>query len=601
MKKNIYALLAISLLFFASCKKYLNQVPDENLTLDNTFQSWPTANKFLANIYTHVPDEYGQRDAGGDHNAGVWTCASDEAEISWQDRVANNLNNGSWDPALGIVSTYWTNYYQGIRSTSVFLQRADGIKGISADQIKQHKAEARALRAIFYFYLMRIYGPVVLMGETPVPVDANLQIPRSTYDECTSYVVSELETAAQDLPVQYAGNDQDGGRITKGVALAIRAQALMYAASPLFNGNTDYAALKNKDGKQLISQSYDVNKWKIAASAYRDFINQFVPAVYDLYIEMKGSAIDPYMSCKNAILKDWNKEAIFVRVANSIGPWQYALTPFHDGVSGGNDSRGGTAIDATQNMVDAFFTANGRSIDDPLSGYVSSGYSNFQAPLDDQSRAIYNPWANREPRFYVNITYNGALWLNTQNGKIYTELFYHGNSGHSKTSNDYSRTGYVARKAMGFGKWDFNNRTLPLLRLAEVYLNYAECLNESDPSNPDILKYLNLIRVRAGIPAYGSSGLPAPVSQEEMRIAMRKERRVELAFENNRFFDVRRWKIATQTDNGPMYGLSIDFDLPNFLSVVVFENRVFTKQHYLFPLPSNDVNNDKQLVQNTGW
>jgi hypothetical protein len=600
MKNIYYTLLAISCLTFPSCKKYLSQVPEENISLDKTFQSWPTANRFLANVYSRIPNEYGQRDPGGDDNAGVWTCASDEAEITWQDRPSQNINNGSWDANTGISGAYWTHYYQGIRAASVFIQKADGISGISADQIKQHKAEARALRAIYYFYLMRIYGPVVLMGEEPVPVDANLQVPRSSYDECTDYVVSELEKAAADLPLSYV-IDVDGGRITKGVALAIRAQALMYAASPLFNGNTDYAALKNKDGKQLISQTYDAGKWAKAAAAYKDFITQFVPSVYDLNIEMSNGVIDPYMSCKNAIIKDWNKEAIFVRVPNSIGPWQYALTPFHDGAPGGNDSRGGTAIDPTQNMVDAFFTANGRSIDDPLSGYQSSGYSVFQAPLDDQARSIYNPWVNREPRFYVNITYSNSLWLNTQNGKIYTDFAYHGNSGHSKTSNDYSRTGYVARKAMGFGKWDFNNRTEILLRLAEVYLNYAECLNESDPGNADILKYLNLIRVRAGVPAYGSAGLDAPASQDEMRTALRKERRVELAFENNRFFDVRRWKIAEQTDNGPMYGLNIDFDLPDFTKVVVFENRVFKKQHYLFPLPSNDVNNDRELVQNTGW
>src|ERR1700730_12150049 len=183
MKKILYALLAISSLVIASCKKYLSQVPDENLTLEKTFESWPTANQFLSNVYSRIPDEYGQRDAGGGQNAGVWTCASDEAELTWQDRVSNNLSNGSWDACNGIVESYWSNYYQGIRAASVFLQRADGIKGISQDQIKVHKAEARALRAIFYFYLMRIYGPVVLMGEMPTPVDANLQVSRSTYDE----------------------------------------------------------------------------------------------------------------------------------------------------------------------------------------------------------------------------------------------------------------------------------------------------------------------------------------------------------------------------------------------------------------------------------
>lgn len=598
MKKIFYPILALSLF---SCKKYLSQVPADNITLDGTFQTWATANQFLANVYSKIPDEYGQRDAGGAHNAGVWTCASDEAVITWPDRIANNINNGSWDANTWICNDYWSNYYQGIRAASVFLQKADEIKDISADQLTQHKAEARALRAIYYFYLMRIYGPVVLLGETPVPVDANLQMPRSSYDSCTAYVVSELTKAAADLPVAYASLDQDGGRITKGVALAIRAQALMYAASPLFNGNTDYAAMKNRDGTQLISQTVDVNKWAVAAQAYHDFIAEFVPSVYDLNVETSGGVLDPYMSCKDAVLKDWNKEVIFVRVPNSIGPWQYALTPFHNGAPGGNDSRGGTAIDPTQQMVDAFFMANGRSIDDPLSGYVASGYSTFQAPLDDQARSIYNPWVNREPRFYVNITYSNSLWLNTQNGKIYTDFTYHGNSGHSQTANDYSRTGYVARKAMGFGKWDFNNRTEPLLRLAEVYLNYAECLNESDPGNPDILKYLNLIRWRAGIPQYGGGSLDAPADQGAMRIALRKERRVELAFENNRYFDTRRWKIAEQTDAGPMYGLNIDYDLPDFTNVVVFETRVFNKQHYLFPIPSNDINNDKQLVQNTGW
>ena len=599
MKKIFLPILILGLL--ASCKKYLSQVPADNITLDGTFSTWATANQFLANVYSKVPNEYGQRDPGGSDNAGVWTCASDEAVITWPDRVSNNINNGSWDANSGIANAYWSNYYQGIRAASVFIQKADEIKDISADQVRQHKAEARALRAIYYFYLMRIYGPVVLMGEAPVSVDANLQMPRSTYDSCTAYVTRELSAAAADLPVAYASLDQDGGRITKGVALAIRAQALMYAASPLFNGNTDYAGMKNKDGTPLISQTYDASKWAVAAAAYKDFIAEFVPSVYDLNVETSGGVLDPYMSCKDAILKDWNKEVIFVRVPNSIGPWQYALTPFHNGAPGGNDSRGGTAIDPTQQMVDAFFMANGRSIDDPLSGYQSSGYSTFEAPLDDQARSIYNPWVGREPRFYVNITYSNSLWLNTQNGKIYTDFTYHGNSGHSQTANDYSRTGYVARKAMGFGKWDFNNRTEPLLRLAEVYLNYAECLNESDPGNPDILKYLNLIRYRAGIPQYGDPSLDAPADQDAMRTALRKERRVELAFENNRYFDTRRWKIAEQTDAGPMYGLNIDYDLPDFTNVVAFETRVFNKQHYLFPIPSNDINNDKQLVQNTGW
>jgi hypothetical protein len=131
-------------------------------------------------------------------------------------------------------------------------------------------------------------------------------------------------------------------------------------------------------------------------------------------------------------------------------------------------------------------------------------------------------------------------------------------------------------------------------------LNYAEALNESNPGNPDILNYVNLIRTRAGIPAYGQ-GVDAPVGQDAVRQAIWHERQVELAFENNRFFDVRRWKIATQTEAGPMHGLNINANAPDFYNVVTFETRVFTSRSYLFPIPQADVNADTKLVQNTGW
>ncbi len=156
---------------------------------------------------------------------------------------------------------------------------------------------------------------------------------------------------------------------------------------------------------------------------------------------------------------------------------------------------------------------------------------------------------------------------------------------------------------MVIGDWHNGGRGWVLYRLANVYLNYVEALNEAQPGNPDILKYLNLIRERAGVPQYGvgADALPVPASQSAMRDAIRRERRVELAFENVHFFDTRQWKIAEQTDNGPAYGLNINQDPPAFYNVVSFENRVFQKKHYLFPIPQNEINIDKALVQNAGW
>ncbi|PUZ20741.1 Starch-binding associating with outer membrane [Chitinophaga costaii] len=601
--KKIFA-IGLLLLTTISCKKYLDQVPDDRLTTDQTFHNWRNAEQFLANVYERIPDEYGQRNPGDVTNRGLWTGGSDEADYCWGFVQSNDVNIGNWDATSGFVNDYWTNFYKGIRAASVFIQNADKISDLDTDSKKKYKAEARALRAMYYFYLMRLYGPVVLLGETPTPVDTSLQIPRSSFDECVQYVAGELQAAAADLPdmkTQQSGNTSSLGHITKDIALAFRANALMYNASPLFNGNSDLATLQNKDGKQLINQGVDASRWQVAAEAYRDFLTQFDGSTYELYTEKKSDgSIDPYLSCRNVILKDWNKEVIFERRQSSIGPRQYELCPYHAGAPSG-DVRASGGLAATQNMVDAFFTANGRSIDDPQSNYVATGYSSFQAPSDAVVKTVYNQWVNREPRFYVNITYNNSTWLDKDFGTISTELFYSGNSGLKAGGGDHSTTGYIVRKGMGLGKWDLNDRGVILIRLAEIYLSYAECENEANPNSADAVKYLNRIRERAGIPQYGSASLPLPKSQDELRQAIRKERRVELAFENNRFFDVRRWKIAEQTENGPIYGLNINADLPDFLNRVAFENRVFNKRHYLFPIPSNDINNDKQLVQNPGW
>jgi archaellum component FlaF (FlaF/FlaG flagellin family) len=244
--------------------------------------------------------------------------------------------------------------------------------------------------------------------------------------------------------------------------------------------------------------------------------------------------------------------------------------------------------------------ANGRSIEDPASGYVQTGFSSFKAPFDVAARNTYNQWVNREPRFYVGITYNGSYWLNQSSGTtIISDFTYNGNSGRSQSTSDVTPTGYVVRKNVT--NTDAARGAL-LLRLANIYLDYVEALNESDPGNADILTYLNLIRTRAGVPAYGSSGLSVPADQDAMRTAIRKERRVELAFENVRYFDTRRWKIAENTDNGAFYGMDLTKSDNSFYNKVVLETRVFKKDRdYLFPIPNDEVFRNSNMVQNPGW
>ena len=600
MRKSNYILLFILVLFAASCKKYLDQVPDDRLTVSDIFNTKTNTDAFLANIYHAIPDELAQR-YNGTNNSGPWTSGADEAKYNWDFNYGNKLNASTWSPTDGDVDTYWSHFYQAIRNCTYFMQHIDGATNEVTPALKKnYKAEARAMRAYFYFNLLRIYGPVILFkDETVLAPDAPIsaeQLPRAPFDSCVSFITSELQAAADSLSTK--PYNSEFGRFTRGAALAYKEQVLMLAASPLYNGNTDYAALKNTDGAQLISQTYDAAKWQKAADAAKAFFSEFVPTTYDLFTESDDDPFQAaYLSCRDVMTTDWNKEWIFAR-SNSDNWTQYDRTPNHQGAP--SDAKGGGALGVTQTQVDAYFTANGRSIDDAQSGYVSSGFSDFQAPYDVDSRSTFNPWTNREPRFYVGVTYSGSYWLNQAGSStpIITNMEYSGNAGRRNSTTDVTPTGYIVRKNVGPNG---NGRGALLLRLGNLYLDYAEALNEADPGNPDVMKYLNLIRKRAGVPLYGSAALAEPQGQSAVRDAIRKERRVELAFENVRFFDTRRWKIAPQTDNSPFYGMNIFADGNDFYKVTQLETRKFQRRDYLFPIPQNELQIDRQLMQNPGW
>ncbi|MCG8308953.1 MAG: RagB/SusD family nutrient uptake outer membrane protein [Cytophagales bacterium] len=601
MKIKILIATVVTTLVSASCSDFLDQVPDDRLTLEQTFANENTVEQYLANVYSVLPDELSQRHLA--NNAGPWTGGSDEAEYVWSFVSSNDMNIGTWNPTTGFVNDKWTNYYRGIRNASYFMEHIYECQDCVAQLEIQYHAEARALRAIYYYHLIRLYGPVVLLEDTPIPPDAPVEkvhLPRSTFDACVEYIVSELDEAMLDLP-NVPRNDDAYGRITRAYAMAIRSQVLLLAASPLFNGNTDYGDLMNADGTHLISQTYNEDKWSIAEESYKQFITEFVPGTFDLYRKSNSEGrFDPYLSTRDVMLDEWNQEIIMARPAADVGSRQYEMTPFHAGSSG--EARGSGGLGVTQAMVDAYFMANGRSIDDPQSGYEASGFSSFRTPYDFMERETFNQWVGREPRFYTNITFDNTLWLNRNTGDIITRTWYEGNSGRKAGGNDYSPTGYIVRKNMGLGAWTSGNRANSMLRLAEIYLDYAEALNESSPGNPEILKYINLIRNRAGIPEYGSGELEAPAGKIAMREAIRKERRVELAFESVRYFDARRWKVAEEAFGGPMIGLDINApDIKDFYKKVPFENRVFDKRHYLWPIPQDDINTNKKLVQNIGW
>ncbi len=602
MKPFLYICLAVTLVL-GSCKKFLDQVPDDVLTTEDIFQSKTYVNEYLAQIYANIPNELSQRFVTYNYS-GPWTAASDEAKYNWDFNYANQLNQSTWSKTDDNVASFWSNWYKSIRNATDFISKIDNANAaeITNAEKNRYKAEARALRAMYYYWLLRMYGPVPIISNVISP-DASLEsilLARAPFDSCVNYVVDQLDSAYAYLPADPVNNEY--GRITKGIAKGYKAEALMLAASPLFNGNTEMASLKNSDGTALISQTNDAGKWERAANAAKAFIDEFVPGKYDLYVTDQ-SVSDPfvkaYYSCREVVTKEWNKEWIFAR-SNSDNFTQYDRTPKHVGFT--SDVQGGGALGATQAMVDAYFMANGRAITDLQSGYVATGFSNFKAPFDIEERSTYNPWTNREPRFYVGITYNNSYWLNQSSNdkQVVTVMEYSGNSGRSQSTSDVSPTGYIIRKNVVSNS---NSRGCVMLRLAQIYLDYAEALNEYDPGNVNILTYLNLVRSRAGVPLYGSGAdaLTIPSGQGAMRAAIRQERQVELAFENVRYFDCHRWKIAATTDNGAVYGMNMYKNGDEFYQKTIMETRVFQQRDYLWPIPNNEVLKDELLVQNPGW
>ncbi|PZP43073.1 MAG: RagB/SusD family nutrient uptake outer membrane protein [Pseudopedobacter saltans] len=607
---SFFALLVFSI---TSCKKFLSQEPDQALNEDSLFSNLINTQNYLAQVYANIPDPYANRYNGS--RSGPYNMIADDANwISQQGFPSAVWSYSTANASVSIAANLWGEWYKPIRNATDYIAKVDNANPVEVNAFLRthYKAEARALRAIYYFWLMRTYGPVIIL---PNVIDVNsstadLMRERSPFDTCINYVVSQLDSAYLELqsissstqPSSSALNNETG-RITTGICKAYKEQALLLAASPLFNGNTQLAGLKNQDGTQLINQTYDVNRWKLAADAAKGFIDEF-SGVYSLYtVANTDSFTAAYLACRDVVTADWNKEWIFGKsLSGNVGYYYYSFTPKLVGYSSSVVSQGGGYGAVNQSLVDAYFMKNGMSITDSGSGYQTTGFTTFQAPGDVKARSTFNQWINREPRFYVGVTYNNSYWLNqgSSSSEVIVDFTYNGNSGAVQSTNDRSSTGYLLRKNIIQSN---TSRGWVYLRLAQIYLDYAEALNEYDPGNADILKYLNMIRVRAGIPAYGSGTgqIVAPVGQDAMREAIRRERRVELAHEEVRYFDLRRWKIAQTVLSQPVYGMNILANGDAFYQKTLEFTPRFQQRDYLWPIPSEEIRKDSKLVQNPGW
>ncbi|SHE77881.1 Starch-binding associating with outer membrane [Mariniphaga anaerophila] len=624
-------LILVILLSLSSCEDFLDKEPDDALTLEMVFNDKLRTEEWLAGIYNKVPDalmDYPRK----------WGCTffSDDAQIAiamgqfndyWKWIVANN--QGGVNPTVKPPVDIWSNTYKDVRSALLFIDNVKTLpdQGLTAESVKQMKMEARFLIAFYYTKMLEIYGPFPLVTEL-VPSNTSIMdmmLPRTPYDEIVEWLDKEYLELAGFFPSTYSNPDQMFGRPTKGVCMALRARMWLYAASPLFNGNPDFADMKNADGSAIFSTTYNAEKWEKAATATREFLDLAETGIYSLYTEKyKNGEIDPFLSFQNLFLTtgNQNKEIIFSRAASSY--------KWYNGIGNPRGFVGGSGYyGSTQNLVDAFFMKNGLSpingydatgnpIINTESGYTESGFTTKEIIYQNTAynmggasareglvsdEGTFNMYANREPRFYITVWHDNQ-WIPQARRK--TQFKHNGLDG--GPTHDSPQSGYLTRKAVN-PESDPRNGKVPyqpsiILRLGEFYLNYAEALNESEPGNPDIIKYLNLIRERAGIPGYGyeAGQVTPPTTQEAMREVIRKERRVEFAIEGDvRYNDIRRWKIGVELFKQPITGMNRSSSNNDFYTRTTYMYRPFEKKNYLWPIYQNYIDNNPNLVQNKFW
>ena len=553
----IYISAAISIAFtLSSCNGFLDREEDSFIDKTATFDSYNRTKQYLTYAYTLLPDGLNRfsREA-------MLASATDDAEFAIESAEIQQFNNGSWN-ALNNPDNVWNRYYSGISKCCTLLEntnhvnldisRLDPDKQVeyanSLKDIRMWRAEARFLRAYFHFELLKRYGPIPIVTST-LSINGNYEnTPRPTMKEVVDFIAKECDIAADTLELTPWRNVNDAfGRATKGAALALKSRLLLYAASPLYVdfGDTNEA-----------NKPTDVVLWKSAADAAK--------AVIDLnQYELASSYADLF---KNDFQ---NKEYIFVRRYAANSDFEKSNFPVSFGGKGGTNP--------SQNLVDDYEMLDGTPFD-----------------WNDPAKAA-QPFENRDARLGATILMNMAPF---KGKKVAT----YPEGADASPNPNATKTGYYLRK---FLNEDVNIQTggsssghvVPLFRLAEIYLNYAEALNECDPTNPDIALYLNKVRNRASLPNVSA------LSQEQMRAVIQHERRVELAFEEHRSWDVRRWKIASSTLGAPLMGVQIErkpLGGYTYMPVKV-EQRVFQPKMYWYPIPQSEVLKLKQWKQNNGW
>jgi len=565
MKANyIFYVLLVTVV---SCKTdFLERTPSDFINEKEVFTNIANAEAFLNNTYNDLPDFLTM--SGNPPNAYNIGAATDEmAYMHTYVYSAREFNTGSWNPAAFPMQWLWADYYRAIRRINLFLANYDlipeEVSSGGSSRKQRLLGEAHGLRAFYYFQLFKMWGEIPIVDQALDPsAEGEIMLERSPVDQVINFIKSDIDQAVALLPPRL--DNSQFGRMNATIAKALWSRATLYYASPLFNPENE------------------TTRWATAANAAKEAIEFALQAGHSL---SRGD-VGGKKAYERIFLELNNPEVIWAKnlttetgtYVNGPEAWDFFSSSLGYG--------GWYGFGPLQEMVDSYEMINGEI---PVTGYGDGGVPIINPAADYDSA---QPFVNRDPRFYQSVLYHGALWqgrpINVAPG------------GLDNNTSDRSRINYFCRKYLDEGHNLFTNtgtsyRRYAIIRLAELYLNYAEAINEAGDEPAEAFAAVNLIRQRSDMPE-----LPEGLSQPQLREHIHHERKIELAFESHRFWDVRRWKIAEEVDSGLVHGIAVHSD--GTFSYPVFETRIFDKtKHYLFPVPQSEIDKNDRLSQNPGW
>ena len=570
--KNIKYMILFLTLGLVGCASFLDRAPDVNLDEEKVFTDFLNAQRFQADIYSGLTSRF---NAVGDFQPVPLASASDESESNAGYHGTKGFNMGNYDGLDANISFYYT----AIRKANLFLKNAEGIPFPDAKTKDQMLGEVYFLRAFYFNEILKRFGGMAIMTENDlfIPGD-NLMRPRDTYRDCFAFIMADLDKAINSLTVTLTTNEY--GRATKGAAMALKARVLLYAASPLFSQKTGIWGMGgtvddwlDKDGKSWWLKAAE------AAKAVIDLTEEGGNPVYALYQTNAANKSDDYEKLFFKRREQGNKEIIFYKHA---APVDFNSAEINVWMPSG-DFGGAGAVEPTQAFVNLFEMSNGKYIDEQGSNYDPA-----------------NPYSNRDPRFYKTIIYHGSTWqgvkmdLSTTTAQFPAGTFL---------------TGYFVRKYVpeeikkastttAYHNWIF-------FRLAEMYLNYAEAMNEVDGPTTPVRDAVNLVRARSGV-----IELPAELTgdKKSMRARIQRERAIELCFEEHRWWDARRWstgeegELASKWFGGPFNKMVITKSGSGVTyNEEPYFTRIYQPNNNLYQIPLGEMYKNPLFVQNPGY